>query len=106
MFYGTNSLCQLLVPFGSKDAYEAADGWKVFQEIREFHPVGPVFTEVSPQGIRMQFRVVDDEAMTVETYAYQDGEEYVTAIDQATEGGDREQWPGISRGGHRQQLVP
>ena len=86
VFYGTNSLCQLLVPFGSKDAYEAADGWKVFQEIREFHPVGTVFTEVSPQGIRMQFRVVDDEAMTVETYAYQDSEEYVTAIDQATEG--------------------
>ena len=86
MFYGSYSLCQLLVPFGSRAAYEAAFGWKDFQDIREFHPAGTVFTAVSPQGIRMQFRVVDDEAMTVETYAYQDGEEYVTAIDQATEG--------------------
>ena len=86
VFYRANSLCQLLVPFCSKAAYKAASGWKDFQEIREFYPAGTVFSAVPPQGIGMQFRVLDEEALTVETYAYQDGEEYVTAIDQATEG--------------------
>ena len=76
----------LYVPYGSKSAYVAADGWKNFKEIEEFYSTGTIFKAVTPQGIEMQFRVLDNEERTVETYAYQDGEEYVTAVGQATEG--------------------
>ncbi len=71
---------------GKKDAYELADGWRFFKEINEW--VGTIFKAVTPQGIEMQFRVVDENEKTVETYAkaYEVGEDFVPCIDPETEG--------------------
>lgn len=85
-FEGAYSNVTLYVPVGCKSAYRSADVWKDFWSIEEYYPTGSIFKAMTPQGIEMQFRVVSEEDNTVETYAYQDGEEYVTAIDQAIEG--------------------
>ena len=76
----------LLVPYSSKDAYEAADGWNKFGEIEEFYLAGTILTAMTPQAIEMQFCVVDDVESTFETYAKQNGEEFVAAIDKTIEG--------------------
>ena len=76
----------LYVPMGKKDAYAVADGWRFFKEINEWE--GIIFKAVTPQGIEMQFRVVDENEKTVETYAkaYEVGEDFVPCIDPETEG--------------------
>ena len=76
----------LYVPMGRKGAYEAADVWRFFKEINEWE--GTIFKAVTPQGIEMQFRVVDEGEKTVETYArgYEVGEDFVPCIDPETEG--------------------
>ena len=76
----------LYVPMGRKGAYEAADVWRFFKEINEWE--GIIFKAVTPQGIEMQFRVVDEGEKTVETYAkgYEVGEDFVPCIDPETEG--------------------
>ena len=76
----------LYVPMGKKEAYEVADGWRFFKEINEW--LGTVFKAVTPQGIEMQFRVVDENEKTVETFAnaYEVGEDFVPCIDPDTEG--------------------
>ena len=78
----------LFVLHGCKTAYEAADEWKNFNEIIEFYPIGTVFKAVTAQGIEMQFRVVDDEKMTVETFAeaYVDADDFVPCINPDTKG--------------------
>ena len=76
----------LFVPMGRKGAYEAADVWRFFKEINEWE--GTIFKAVTPQGIEMQFRVVDEGEKTVETYArgYEVGEDFMPCIDPETEG--------------------
>ena len=76
----------LYVPMGKKEAYEVADGWRFFKEINEY--LGTIFKAVTPQGIEMQFRVVDENEKTVETFAkaYEVGEDFVPCIDPETEG--------------------
>ena len=71
---GTNGLkyitdATLLVPKGSREAYAEAEYWKEFGQIEEYRPTGTVFTAQTEQGIDMQFRVLDENTMTVETYA-------------------------------------
>ena len=71
---------------GKKAAYEAADGWRFFKEIKEW--LGTIFKAMTPQGIEMQFRVVDENEKTVETFAhaYEVGEDFVPCIDPETKG--------------------
>lgn len=59
----------LLVPKGTREAYAEAEYWKEFGQIEEYRPTGTVFTAQTEQGIDMQFRVLDENTMTVETYA-------------------------------------
>ena len=85
--YAFRSYPKLIVPYGCKDAYLAADGWKdSFRTIIDVD--GIIFTAVTPQGVTMQFRVVDEAKKTVETYAdaYADAETFVPCIDPYTEG--------------------
>lgn len=85
---GNKENARLLVPEGTREAYAAAEYWNLFGTIEEYRPTGTVFTAQTEQGIDMQFRVLDENAMTVETYAepYADGVEFVPAIDINTEG--------------------
>ena len=78
----------LYVPFGSKAAYEAADGWKIFNEIIGFYPTDTVFKAMTPQGIEMQFHVVDGKEKTVETFAeaYVDADDFLPCINPDTKG--------------------
>ena len=75
----------LYVPIGKKVTYEAADIWKYFKEINEWQHI---LKAITPQGIEMQFRVVDEVENTVETYAkgYEVGEDFVPCVDLETEG--------------------
>ena len=58
----------LYVPHDCKAAYEAADYWKEFKEIKEMsQPVGTIFT-AEVNGLQMQFRVTNAENFEVETY--------------------------------------
>ena len=85
---GNKELATLLVPEGTREAYAAAEYWNLFGNIEEYRPAGTVFTAQTEQGIDMQFRVLDDTEMTVETYAvpYAEGETFVPAIDINTSG--------------------
>ena len=73
----------LLVPYGTKEAYAAEPYWSLFASIEEYRPTGTVFTAQTEQDIDMQFRVVNEDDMTVETYAepYEEGKTFVPAID-------------------------
>ncbi|MBR2238764.1 MAG: leucine-rich repeat protein [Prevotella sp.] len=75
----------LYVPPGKIAAYKAADIWKGFKVIDELQYI---FKSVTQQGIKMQFRVVDDEEKAVETYAgdYNSAEDFVPCINSETKG--------------------
>ncbi|MBQ7683924.1 MAG: leucine-rich repeat protein [Bacteroidaceae bacterium] len=91
---GTNGLkyitdATLLVPEGTREAYAEAEYWKEFGQIEEYRPTGTVFTAQTEQGIDMQFRVLDENTMTVETYAVPydvDPTDWRPAISKKTEG--------------------
>ncbi len=80
---GDKANAKLLVPYGTKEAYAAAEYWNLFGTIEEYRPTGTVFTAQTEQGIDMQFRVLSEDDMTVETYAepYTEGKPFVSAID-------------------------
>lgn len=80
---GDKASAKLLVPYGTKEAYAAAEYWSLFGTIEEFRPTGTVFTAQTEQDIDMQFRVLSEDDMTVETYAepYTEGKPFSPAID-------------------------
>lgn len=49
----------LNVPYGSKERYEAATGWKEFKNIVEMAPKdGDIFTALTAEGVKMTFTVI------------------------------------------------
>lgn len=60
----------LYVPFGTKAKYQAAEGWKLFENIVEMAPatlqVGDLFTEQTKEGVTMTFRVTSLDPMECE----------------------------------------
>ena len=78
----------LYVPTGSVEAYESADVWNEFKEIKEIkstlplYEVGDIFTAPTEEGVDMKFRVISD--TEVEVY----GENWeISSIDKNYEGG-------------------
>ena len=53
----------LYVPYGCKAAYEAADYWKDFKEIKEIGSEG-VFTAQTAEGVDMTFKVISENEKT------------------------------------------
>jgi len=58
----------LYVPAGSKEAYEAADYWKEFKEIKESTIAsaadGDTFTANLPEGVEMTFKIISESEKT------------------------------------------
>ena len=58
----------LYVPAGSKEAYEAADYWKEFKEIKESNIAsaadGDTFTANLPEGVEMTFKIISESEKT------------------------------------------
>ena len=55
----------LNVPYGSKERYEAATGWKQFKNIVEMAPKdGDIFTALTTEGVKMTFTVINASAKT------------------------------------------
>lgn len=55
----------LNVPYGSKEKYEAAIGWKQFKNIVEMAPKdGDMFTALTAEGVKMTFTIINANAKT------------------------------------------
>ena len=55
----------LYVPYGSKERYGAATGWKQFKNIVEMAPKdGDMFTALTEEGIKMTFTIISASAKT------------------------------------------
>ena len=55
----------LNVPYGAKERYEAATGWKQFKNIVEMTPKdGDMFTALTAEGIKMTFTIINANAKT------------------------------------------
>jgi len=80
----------LYVPMTCKAAYEASEPWaSLFTGgIIGYYRTGDIFTAPTAQGIEMQFRVLDEDEKTCEVYTtpYEDGVQFVPAIDENFEG--------------------
>jgi len=87
----TNSIdnATLYVPKGSKAAYESADYWKAFKEIREIEDENPglkdgdIFTALTPEGVEMTFKVISKADMTCQVGSGKSGE---PAVDNTYQG--------------------
>lgn len=80
----------LYVPMRSKAAYEASATWsQLFTGgIVGYYRTGDVFKATTPQGIKMQFRVLDEDEKTCEVYTepYEEGKAFTPAIDKNYQG--------------------
>ena len=72
----------LNVPYGSKERYEAATGWKLFKNIVEMAPKeGDMFTTLTEKGIKMTFTIISANEKTCKA-----GDGYNPSVSTSTNG--------------------